>query len=97
MLNMTTDATRKPRVLVVEGDPALRLLMSKILIDADWAPHVSDDGECALEAVRTGDKFDAVIFDVQTAAIEPRTFVRRLRRATPDTRVAYIRAPHKVY
>lgn len=77
----------KPRVLVVEGDEALQMLMSGMLLEAGWTLHMSNDGEKALAAVRSGDAFEAVIFDLQTALIEPRSFLRRFRRLAPHTTV----------
>jgi CheY-like chemotaxis protein len=85
--NGSNGGVPRRRILVVEGDEPLQMLMSEMLLEAGWEPHVSNDGERALEAVRTGDVFDAVIFDVQTALIEPRTFLRRLRKLAPDTPV----------
>jgi two-component system response regulator MprA len=87
---MSTDGTALPRtsrLLVVEGDDGLRRLLATMLSDAEWVVQLADDGEQALEAIRTDEPFDLIVLDVQTSFIDPRAFFRRLRRTNFETPV----------
>lgn len=74
----------KPQVLLIEGDERLRDAAASMRLDDEVHLEIIADGDAALEAVRRDQPFDLILFDIQTCAMEPRTFFRRLRRVSRE-------------
>lgn len=83
----STTARRLPelglRVLVVEDNPALRLLLASWLDELDCTSVLAESGERALELARA-ERLDAIVLDLGLPGIDGREVARRLRasRAT---------------
>jgi CheY-like chemotaxis protein/cellulose synthase/poly-beta-1,6-N-acetylglucosamine synthase-like glycosyltransferase len=67
------------RVLVVDDDPALRLLVATVVQQAGHQAHQAADGLAALEMLATG-RYDAVITDVSMPNLDGIGLLRRLRQ-----------------
>ena len=67
-----------PLVLVVEDDPAVRLLLQRVLEREDYRTCVAADGESALLAVEEHDP-DLVLLDVGLPRLDGYEVTRRLR------------------
>ncbi len=79
----------KGRTLVVEDDARLRKYLSLILRQADYDVVEAQDGEQAIEAIRSGDNpllVDAIICDLvmpKVSGIEAITFFRSQFKGVP--------------
>ena len=79
----------KGRTLVVEDDAKLRKYLSLILRQADYDVVEAQDGEQAIEAIRSGDNpllVDAIICDLvmpKVSGIEAITFFRSQFKGVP--------------
>jgi two-component system alkaline phosphatase synthesis response regulator PhoP len=69
----------KPRVLIVEDEPALAMLLTDRLDAEGFAPEVCSDGPSAVQATLSGG-FDMVILDVMLPGFDGFEVCRRLRR-----------------
>lgn len=77
-----SDSTLK-RVVVVEDDPAIGVLMASVLSDAGYVPVVVQDGLQALRAVHDLHP-DAITLDLELPGVDGHTVLRRLERDEPD-------------
>jgi CheY-like chemotaxis protein len=71
------------RVVVVEDDPAIGVLMASVLSDAGYVPVVVQDGLQALRAVRDLHP-DAITLDLELPGVDGHTVLRRLEHDEPD-------------
>ncbi|MEX1023148.1 MAG: response regulator [Dehalococcoidia bacterium] len=67
------------RILVVEDEPALRLLMAATLSDEGHEVSLAEDGRRALKVVESQPAPDAVILDLEMPVMDGRTCFRELR------------------
>ena len=65
------------RVVVVEDDPAIGVLMASVLADAGYAPFVVQDGWQALRLVREL-RPDAITLDLQLPGFDGHALLRKL-------------------
>ncbi len=82
MRSAKPDSTLK-RVMVVEDDPAIGVLMASVLSDAGYVPVVIQDGLQALRAVRDLHP-DAITLDLELPGVDGHTVLRRLEHDDPD-------------
>jgi two-component system cell cycle response regulator CtrA len=68
------------RVLLVDDDPVSTSLVEAVLGRHDYIVESTDQGEDALELIRTYD-FDAVVLDLRLPDLDGGTVLRRLRAA----------------
>lgn len=80
------------RILIVEDEPALRLLMAATLSDEGHEVAVAEDGRRALKVVETGPPPDAVILDLEMPVMDGRTCFRELRSRGVDVPVVIVSA-----
>jgi DNA-binding response OmpR family regulator len=71
------------RVMVVEDDPAIGVLMASILSDAGYVPFVVQDGLQALRAVHDLHP-DAITLDLELPGVDGHTVLRRLEDDASD-------------
>ena len=57
------------RILIVDDQPALAMLLSNLLADAGYVTHVQSDGQAALAAIQL-DPPDLVLLDVQMPELD---------------------------
>ena len=70
------------RVVVVEDDPAISVLMASVLADAGYIPFVVQDGIQALRVVRELHP-DAITLDLELPGVDGHTVLARLERDEP--------------
>jgi DNA-binding response OmpR family regulator len=70
-------ASAAPRVVVVEDDPTIGVLMASVLADAGYVPFVVQDGHQALQVVRDLQP-DAITLDLELPGLDGHTVLQRL-------------------
>jgi DNA-binding response OmpR family regulator len=65
------------RVVVVEDDPAIGVMMASVLADAGYTPFVVQDGWQALKIVREL-RPDAITLDLQLPGVDGHALLRKL-------------------
>ena len=70
------------RVVVVEDDPAISVLMASVLADAGYIPFVVQDGLQALRVVRELHP-DVITLDLELPGMDGHTVLRGLERDDP--------------
>ncbi len=83
------DGPRRPLVLVVDDDPAVRRYLVRLLTDAGYATAEAGDGEEAL-AVARACRPDLVTMDLMMPGMDGRTAIARLRAGPELARVPVI-------
>src|SRR5947207_12887430 len=71
------------RVVVVEDDPAIGVLMASVLADAGYIPLLVQDGLQALRIVRELHP-DAITLDLELPGVDGHTVLKRLERDEPN-------------
>ena len=74
------------RVVIVEDDPDISLLIASILEDAGYRPFVVQDGRGALQAIREL-KPVVITLDLELPGVDGRTVLRRL---ADDTLIEHV-------
>ena len=77
-------------VLVVEDDPAVRLLATTVLRDRGYKVDEACDGAEALLAMGAGAHFDLVVTDVIMPKMSGKELSDRIRATTPKTKVLFM-------
>ena len=77
------------RVLVVDDDPTIRLLLSKFLEMQICEAETAADGEEALEILSAG-HFDVIMVDLQMPGMTGIEFAEIVRQQYPDIPIALI-------
>lgn len=78
------------RVLVVEDEPGVRLLVMEVLQDLGYIAIEAEDAQSALEVVQREPRLDLVISDVGLPGIGGRDLVEEIRRQRPGIGVLLI-------
>jgi excisionase family DNA binding protein len=79
----------RPRVLVVDDEPAVRDLLAKALAGADYDVDVAVDGASAVEHLRSR-VYDLLITDLRMPGMDGLSVIRQARRTAPDLPVIII-------
>ena len=77
-------------VLLVEDDPAIRLLVLDVLGELGYATLEAADGQEALTLLGSDARFDLMITDVGLPGINGRELAEIARRRRPDLRVLFL-------
>jgi two-component system response regulator MprA len=85
----------RPRILVVDDDPAVLSLMRRGLRYAGYEPVLVEDGERAL-AVALEDPPDLIILDLMLPGLDGLEVCRRLRSDSPEPPVLMLTARDRV-
>lgn len=89
MENATPSGAEPRRVLVVDGDPGMRVLLGETLEREGFAVTVAETGEAVIAAVERT-RFDAVVLDKELPDINGLDLVFFLRHRCPGTPVVLI-------
>ena len=73
-----------PRILVVDDDPLLRIVASKLLRESGYRVEAVNDGAEALHRLRVGDDVSLVVTDLHMPAMGGAELLKALR-ASPET------------
>ena len=79
----------RPRVLVVDDEPSIRDLLSKMLALVDYLVDVASDGQSALEHMRLG-RYDLLITDLRMPGMDGISVIHAARRLQADLPVIII-------
>jgi CheY-like chemotaxis protein len=77
-------------VLVVEDEPAVRILILETLKDLGYAALEAADGPAGLEIVRSGARIDLLVTDVGLPGMNGRQLVDAAREARPGLKVLFV-------
>jgi two-component system, NtrC family, response regulator AtoC len=80
-----------PRILVVDDDPALALVLEALLRQAGYSPRVVPSAEAALVAIEQH-AVDAILSDVKMPGMDGLELLRQLRERRPDLPVVLLTA-----
>jgi CheY-like chemotaxis protein len=82
-----------PRVLVVEDDPSMRLIITKVLTSKGMMVRSANDGLDALNAfARRRDEPDLICADIMMPKMDGREFAKSLRQHGVDIPIMFISA-----
>jgi excisionase family DNA binding protein len=73
------DTTERPRILVVDDEPAVRTLVAKTLTACDYTVETAEDGPTALERMQST-AYDLLITDLKMPGMDGLSVVREVRR-----------------
>jgi two-component system response regulator AtoC len=88
---MSATVTEATRVLIVDDDPALGIVLEALLRQAGMSADVVKSGEAALAAVEAG-IYDAILSDVKMPGMDGMELLKRLATRCPDVPVILLTA-----
>jgi CheY-like chemotaxis protein len=71
------------RILIAEDNPQVRNILRRILERAGYLVTTVDDGQQAIEAVKAGPRFDAIILDAMMPNVGGREAYEQIHRLDP--------------
>lgn len=77
-------------VLIVEDDPAVRVLVSQVLSELGYAFVEAADADSALPIIESGQRIDLLISDVGLPGMSGRQLAEIGRQIRPDLKVLFI-------
>ncbi|MBN8809579.1 MAG: response regulator [Sphingomonas sp.] len=77
-------------VLVVEDDPAVRMLVTDVLADMGLDVHVAHDGAEAIAVAGSLDHIDLLVSDIGLPGMDGREIARRLREERPGLKTLFV-------
>jgi CheY-like chemotaxis protein len=77
-------------VLVVEDEPAVRMLVREVLDELGYASEEAKDGYAALEILRSQRRIDLMVSDVGLPGMNGRQLAELARETRPDLRVLFV-------
>ena len=76
-----------PRILVVEDEPNIRLLISMVLRKVGYEVVEAEDGLMAWNLLTTDAHFDLLLTDLKMPNLDGTQLTQRVRKAFPDIRI----------
>lgn len=76
-----------PRILIVEDNESLRLLIEVVLEQQGYTVMAAANGAVAYDLMRQGEKFDAVVTDIYMPEMDGIRLLSLLRRQFPSVPV----------
>ena len=81
---------RPRRVLVVEDEALVRLLVAQILEEAGYAVREAAEAKSALELLRSGEFIDLMVTDVGLPGLNGKQLADQARSLRPDLKVLFM-------
>ena len=78
------------RVLVVEDEALVRLLVVQVLEEAGFAVHEAAEAQGALELLKSGDFIDLMVTDVGLPGVNGRQLADQARGLKPDQKILFM-------
>lgn len=85
------DETKRPRILVVDDDASMLILLPKILVRKGFDVSVAGDADAAEKALER-DEFDAVVVDLQMPGRDGFSLAGVVRQRWPGTKIIFVSA-----
>jgi CheY-like chemotaxis protein len=82
---------QRPRVLVVDDDPTIRVTFADILRGEGYEVAVASDGRDAV-SLAAGQRFDAILLDLFMPGMDGLTALPLLRAQRPGTAIVFVSA-----
>lgn len=82
---------RKPRLLIVEDEPAIRMGLTDLFVFHGYEVEAVADGRAGLEQARSG-RYDLVLLDVMLPGLDGFQVCERIRREDPDQPIIMLTA-----
>ena len=79
-----SDASRQPRVLIVDDEEAIRQFVERVLRDAGYDTVVAADGTAALDVVAAAQPFDLLLTDIKMPIMDGIALALATARDFPD-------------
>ena len=83
---------RGPTILVVDDEPAVRLLVERVLVEAGFQVLTAMGGAEALELLERGGAVDLLLADLRMPIMSGTQLARRVEELRPDVRVVIMAA-----
>lgn len=84
-----SQASLRPKILVVDDEESVRTLVGKALVDAKYEVDTAADGSAALDQLRAAD-YDLLITDLKMPGMDGLTVIREVRRHQTDLPIVII-------
>ncbi len=82
----TSDRTHQTRILIVDDEPNVRLLLAREISDRGHEVVAAADSTQAMEEIGRGD-FDVVLTDIRMPGMDGMALTEWIKRTRPDTEV----------
>ena len=86
-----SDATERQRILVVDDDPSMLILLPKVLVRKGFDVFVASDADAA-EKILEKEPCDAAIVDLQMPGRDGFSLVTAIRHRWPELRIVVVSA-----
>lgn len=83
-------ARKEKRILVVDDELAIRMLLSELLSEAGYYVNAADNGMNAWELLKKADKYDLFILDVNMPQMDGISLCRFIMRDFPDMKGRFL-------
>lgn len=80
------NTSQKRRILVVDDEPTLRMLLSDVLSEAGYAVDTAENGIDALEQLKKAAKYDLIITDISMPGMGGISLCRKAQQDFPALR-----------
>lgn len=74
------------RILVIDDDLAIRVLLQAVLKRMKFDVHLAEDGAAGLEKLQNGGVYDLVLLDLMMPRLNGYEFITRIAQRHPDER-----------
>lgn len=86
----SASAASRPFVLIVDDEPPVRELQTRMLTQSGFDTLSVDDAEKALAIIRSDKPIDLVIADVHMPGMNGDEMARRIRGVRPDLKILFV-------
>ena len=74
------------RILVIDDDLAIRVLLQAVLRRMKFDVELAEDGAAGLERLQSGETYDLVLLDLMMPRLNGYEFIEQIRQRNPDER-----------
>jgi len=74
------------RILVIDDDLAIRVLLQAVLKRMNFSVELAEDGAAGLERLQSDSSFDLILLDLMMPRLNGYEFIERITTSYPDSR-----------